>query len=67
LRKEMMIMANVVQCDRCGKICTYDERYIVDIAKGADQTKCDLCLECREKLISFLNLHKEDKANDNMV
>lgn len=54
-------MATIKVCDRCGKICK--EIYVLQMYKVSDlvgevvQYK-ELCLDCREKLLNWLELTK---------
>lgn len=50
-------MAEVIQCDKCGKICTHDESYTVEII---DIAVFDLCPDCKDKLIEYLENRKEN-------
>lgn len=53
-------MAEVIQCDKCGKICKdLYHTYTVDIVNYAEGF--DLCADCADKLVAWFDYKiKED-------
>lgn len=57
-------MATVFKCDRCDKVFDWHnpQKYIISENKNflfRDERQLDLCDDCYNKLIDFLNIDKE--------